>query len=1063
MYNYDIYVGLNINNIKISSKLKRKSMRKNRKSIIKSFIGASLAVLLGISSALACPKSVDAESIEVVNEKVQREPAAEGELAVSDSIDADAKYEILSDQIIKLYDNTNGLSSNEANVVYQTEDGFIWIGSYTGLTRFDGTEFINFSLNDSKLPMSGIRSLYQDRSGNLWIGTNDSGMYVYDKEEFREIKDDENNSLPSIRTICEDKDGSILAGTASGIFAYESGAESFTKKHLGYLDTQTIYTLDLDENGALWGIDSSNSVFAIKDGKTLINLSKGDYVSEDYYTLYVDKNEIYIGTIDRTIIAVTMKDDKYTRDSFDYEIINTGELNTISSISKTKDGNIWFGTSNGTAWFGSDYVVHTDDEMLKCQAVVDIFEDYEGSLWLSSSKLGVYKIMDGVMTHVANESSNLNESVNAIIKSGELFYIATDTGLAVCNADMEPYESELVDVFKSLRIRDVMSDKYGNIWISTYSEKGLGYYDVRTGSLKFYTDEDGMLSNWIRKTYQLSNGDVAVLTSYGVNIISNGKITKSYGINEGLTTPLALCMIEDEDGSLLVGTDGGGVFRIKDKMVSHVADNGFDAFDVVLRLYDDKEQGGIWISSGNSLYFYDRATSLMKEITVIPLGVGSVMDVYTQNGITYVVKSNGVYITSAYALRDNSTEDMVFYGQESGLTGNMNANAWNYYSEEVIYFCTSMGICGIDGSGEISDRIPAKIAVDSIKIQTNSKDEYCSYEDIISGKVIELPSDTKRLTIDFACLSYTGSDCEIHYQLEGFDEEQNLIDAAVYSATYTNLAGGEYTFNFTAYTHYNVSCENPITIKFVKKYKLIERWWIHLILFIASLALIGTITIIYTKRRTKKALAEQARYKNITDQSLQTIANTVDAKDKYTNGHSIRVATYSREIAKRLGLSEKEQEEIYFTGLLHDIGKIGIPDAILNKKGKLTDEEFAVMKSHTTIGSNILKDLEILPEIGDGARWHHEKIDGTGYPDGLVGDKIPYRARIICVADSYDAMSTNRPYRDALSFEYIIGELERCKGTQFEPEIVDVMIEMIKEKIADNEKLKQRKSGDKED
>ena len=178
---------------------------------------------------------------------------------------------------------------------------------------------------------------------------------------------------------------------------------------------------------------------------------------------------------------------------------------------------------------------------------------------------------------------------------------------------------------------------------------------------------------------------------------------------------------------------------------------------------------------------------------------------------------------------------------------------------------------------------------------------------------------------------------------------------------------------------------------------------------------------------------------------VHSLADAIDAKDTYTNGHSGRVAKYSKEIARRYGYSEKAQGDIYMMGLLHDVGKIGVPDAVINKPAKLTDEEFAMIKNHPAMGSRILKNIKEMPALATGARWHHEKYGGGGYPDGLSGNDIPEEARIIAVADAYDAMSSRRSYRDVLPQEVVRGEIEKGKGTQFDPKFADIMLSMIDE------------------
>lgn len=180
-------------------------------------------------------------------------------------------------------------------------------------------------------------------------------------------------------------------------------------------------------------------------------------------------------------------------------------------------------------------------------------------------------------------------------------------------------------------------------------------------------------------------------------------------------------------------------------------------------------------------------------------------------------------------------------------------------------------------------------------------------------------------------------------------------------------------------------------------------------------------------------------------QSITTITYAVDAKDRYTKGHSVRVAQYCLAIAKKLNWSKQDCLNLYYIALLHDIGKIGIPDTILNKPAKLTDEEYRLIRSHTVMGANILRPITIVPQICDGARYHHERYDGKGYPYGLKGEDIPYVARIIGIADAYDAITSNRIYEKANVQDYAVKELRKGRGTQFDPFLTDVMLEIIKD------------------
>ena len=178
-------------------------------------------------------------------------------------------------------------------------------------------------------------------------------------------------------------------------------------------------------------------------------------------------------------------------------------------------------------------------------------------------------------------------------------------------------------------------------------------------------------------------------------------------------------------------------------------------------------------------------------------------------------------------------------------------------------------------------------------------------------------------------------------------------------------------------------------------------------------------------------------------ESIQTLRYTVEAKDTYTRGHSDRVSEFSVLIGKHLGLSNEDLKVLQIGGLFHDIGKIGVPDSILLKEGKLTDDEYSEIKNHPTIGAHILSNATIFQNIIPIVKHHHEKYDGNGYPSKLKGEDIPYFARIAAIADTFDAMTSKRTYRDALPLEVVIAEIERCKGTQFDPKLADVFLDIL--------------------
>lgn len=190
-------------------------------------------------------------------------------------------------------------------------------------------------------------------------------------------------------------------------------------------------------------------------------------------------------------------------------------------------------------------------------------------------------------------------------------------------------------------------------------------------------------------------------------------------------------------------------------------------------------------------------------------------------------------------------------------------------------------------------------------------------------------------------------------------------------------------------------------------------------------------------------MLETEKNKELTTDMIKALVKTIDAKDPYTNGHSIRVAEYSKLLAEQVYTDPDTIHNIYDIALLHDIGKIGIPDSIINKPGKLTKEEYDVIKGHTLTGAQILSEITAVPELIYGAKYHHERYDGKGYPCGLKGEEVPEIASLIAVADAYDAMTSNRSYRKLLPQETVKEEIENGLGTQFHPKWGKLMLKLI--------------------
>ncbi|RKM58534.1 HD domain-containing protein [Butyrivibrio sp. XB500-5] len=288
------------------------------------------------------------------------------------------------------------------------------------------------------------------------------------------------------------------------------------------------------------------------------------------------------------------------------------------------------------------------------------------------------------------------------------------------------------------------------------------------------------------------------------------------------------------------------------------------------------------------------------------------------------------------------------------------------------------------------------------------------------------------------------------------DREDLVITPVNYNMTIS--AGGSVSFGFTIHTRraYMPSALMLRGFKTVPPGATTASRLIIVLLIIWGAVFVGFMVARLNSRSYRE---KQKTDIKIILQSMNTFISFIDAKDPYTRGHSRRVAMYAAEIAKRMHLPENEIQNVYYAGLLHDAGKISIPDAVLNKPGKLTDEEMAAIRNHTVAGGNMLKQLSI-PGVRETALYHHERYDGLGYPEGLRGNEIPLYARIVGVADSYDAMSSNRVYRRHLNKDEIIEEIQKGSGNQFDPTIVVYMVDMINDGYVNVVKMETADSED---
>ncbi len=924
-------------------------------------------------------------------------------------------YDVLSHYSQAVYDFDNGLPTSGVNDILQTQNGYIWAASYDGLIRYDGTRFTVFSPEtDPVFDSFSINALFEDSAGRLWVGSNEKGALVYENNVFTKIASDP----LAVEAFAEAPGGAIFLGAREGVHTVSDGK---TAVPLDGAAAASVQDMIVDKAGRLWVVDGESKL-VVPDGVSA-KFDRG----APYSSVFEDgAGNVYIGGEAGEVVRLSPSGDDYTAKK-----IETG-LFRIHSFCETKGGVIWMCSDSGLGYLDGD-TFRLAGGAAFYSSLETIMEDHEGSLWVASSRNGLLELVPGFMQDLffaANIPANI---VNSAVEYDGCTYIATDDRLIVLDKNYERVENSVTELLlNTARTRCLTVDSKDNLWLATYETFGAVRY-AKDGTITQFNEDSGLTSNKTRVVMEAKNGDIIVGTSDGLNIIRGDKVAETYGAAQGLANTTILSLAEDAGGRIYAGTDGGGIYRLENGVLTQLDIGALDS-NIILRMYRDEAADAFWVSAGPYLYHYTGGQ--LTKLDDISRQVGQVFDIVPdKNGKLWLLASRGIVCGTPEALVANN--GITVMNKKDGLPYQTTANSWNRIDAAGnLFVCGTNGLGLLDTEGSPPPAAAPKVTVEQVIVDNVQR----------APGDISLSSAVRRVTFKVVTPHFSPkSDITVEYQLVNFDDGwQSQPAESLGDITYTNLHGGDYTFLVRAQNGDAVYTPE-VQIQVHKEPTLTERPLFWVLAAVLVLALVAAAAMLVIHMRTVKLLKRQQEYKRITDQTIATISNAIDAKDQYTEGHSERVSAYSVEIGRRMGMSEEELEKLRYVALLHDIGKIGITDTILNKPGRLTDDEFSVMRSHTTIGGQILKDFTSIDNISEGAAAHHEKYNGTGYPNGLKGDEISLTARIIGVCDTYDAMATRRSYKDPMTKDYMIEELTRCSGTQFDPAVAAIMIQMVRE------------------
>lgn len=944
-----------------------------------------------------------------------------------------------------LYDSLNGLPTSEANAIAQTEDGFIWIGGYSGLTRYDGTEFFHF---DSKSGISSVYSLFTDSRDRLWIGTNEDGVACFDHGDITLFGRVEPLRSYSVRDMTEDDEGNIIIATTQGLAYVDAQTNEIHLLDDPQLNNDYITVLENDGFGKVYGLTLDGAVFEIESLRITAYYEASAFATENIINeLYPDPDRegvLYMGTAGAELITADMNGGIHIT-----ERKATGELKNIKAILKN-DHILWVAATNGLGYIDEKGDFYPLDDIPLNNSIGHIMSDHEGNLWFTSSRQGVLKLVPDRFTDISKFAGLEQMVVNSTCVNGDLLYLATDDGLTILDKDsFEQVENDLTKMLDGIRIRCVKNDSKGNMWFCTHGDLGLVCYDPKSGETVCYNAANGLSASKVRTMLELSDGSICAATGDGIFIIRNGAVSAHYSQDNSINTTEILCLAEDKNGNIYLGSDGGGIYVVSGSKVRRLGYEDGLTSGVVMQIKWDEKRGIFWIITSNSIEY-------MKDGNITPVKnfpYSNNLDIYFNSGAdAWILSSNGLYVTKAEDLFTEKDLDFYFYNTKSGLPYITTGNSRSFLDDEGhLYISGTSGCCMVNIDTDIAENRDVNLIIPTVEID----DRTVALKDT---DTVTIPAGSKKLTIDLFAITFALNNPRVNYYLEGFDSAPiHTTKQELHPVTYTNLDGGRYVFRMEVIDNETGEISKSTSINIIKETSPYESslFWI----IVAALLVLAVTLVMWVifRRRTRALLEQKEEDEKLISQIMHTFAKCVDMRDQQNQGHSFRVAYYTKLLAQKLawkrGYTEDKINELYYVALLHDIGKLSIPDAILNKPSRLNDEEYVIMKSHAQKGEELLKDVTVVKDLSVGAGSHHERIDGKGYPRGKKGDEIPETARVIAVADTFDAMYSTRPYRKQMLLSDVMAELKRISGTQLDEEVVQAMTELYEEGELDREKV----------
>ncbi|MBR4528654.1 MAG: HD domain-containing protein [Lachnospiraceae bacterium] len=950
-----------------------------------------------------------------------------------------------NDYVQTIYSSSNGLPCGEANDIAQTNDGVLWIGTYAGLYRYNGREF---RWVDEYESVKNVNCLYVDEEGRLWIGSNDNGLSIVIRESVANVLD-QSSGLPSnsVRCITCASDGYYYIGTTGSmqIIVMNNGLKAVnTLEEINYADSITA-----DLQGHVATIASGGRLFLLRAGSILSELQLPDEQEVFNCCAFAPDGTLMVGSSTDHIYCYDVSGDDFSQ----IDVLTCEDVTSINNLNYLSDGTLFISTDSGVSYMDRDgyHLLNTNEFN---NSIDNMLCDYQGNLWFTSSRLGLLRLAKSPFKDVYGAIGMERRVVNTIVFWQGCYYVGTDKGLDVVDkACRSQIRNKMTAELDGRRIRCMYVDRWDHLWICTYGN-GLMEYSPQ-GDVWEYNAENGSFGNRARIVKGLSDGTILAAGDTGISYIRDHKIVRTIRNEDGLINSMILTVTELRDGTILAGTDGDGIAVLRDGAVADMLtrEDGLSS-GVILRTVKDPKSEGVFVVTSNSLCYLDPEGTI-RVLDKFPYFNN--YDIWVKDADTlFVMSSAGIYVVERDDLVAGGEIAWELLDARRGLGTSLTANSWNWYNGNgELFLPCDTGVYIIDVDKYNSDVRSYRMQLASVRLDG-------VLQPLTHKGAIEVGQGVDRVELAPEILNYTIQEPNVGYYLEGHDKQWTIVPQNnLNNIAYVNLPAGDYIFHLAILDSSGERVLEERKFELVMAGEIFEQPYFH----VYMLLLLSAILVWFTWLIVQRQLNAQQIKLNMANETVMAIAKAVDAKDVRTHQHSMRVAEYSALIAEEMGCykgwkKRREISNLRKAAQLHDIGKIGVPDRVLNKVGRLTDEEYMLMKSHVDRGAEILKDFTLVEHVEEGARYHHERYDGRGYPRGLKGTEIPLIGRIIGVADAFDAMTSNRVYRNHMDTDYVMNEMKRGRGTQFDPDALDAFLRLVDKNVINLEELYAQKRAE---